>query len=79
LLINDLADLPEDVLLVLDNYHLIRTGEVHTLLDLLIGYLPPQLHLVLSTRSDPTLPLARWRARGHLISGLYGSVALTPL
>ncbi len=66
LLINDLADLPEDVLLVLDNYHLIRTGEVHTLLDLLIGYLPPQLHLVLSTRSDPPLPLARWRARGYL-------------
>jgi LuxR family maltose regulon positive regulatory protein len=66
LLINDLADLPDDVLLVLDDYHLIRTGEVHTLLDLLIGYLPPQLHLVLSTRSDPPLPLARWRARGHL-------------
>ncbi len=66
LLINDLADLPEDVVLVLDNYQLISASEVHTLLEQLIGYLPPQLHLVLSTRSDPPLPLARWRARGHL-------------
>ena len=36
------------------------------MLDQLIGYLPPQLHLVLSTRSDPPLPLTRWRARGYL-------------
>jgi ATP/maltotriose-dependent transcriptional regulator MalT len=66
LIINDLADVPEDVILVLDDYHLIHTSEVHTLLDLLIEYLPPQLHLVLATRSDPPLPLARWRARGYL-------------
>jgi LuxR family transcriptional regulator, maltose regulon positive regulatory protein len=66
LLINDLADLPEEVVLVLDDYHLIRNVEIHTLLDLLIGHLPPQLHLVLATRSDPPLPLARWRAKGHL-------------
>jgi len=66
LLINDLADLPDDVLLVLDDYHLIHNSDVHTLLDLLIEHLPVQLHLVLATRTDPLLPLARWRARGHL-------------
>jgi LuxR family transcriptional regulator, maltose regulon positive regulatory protein len=66
LVINDLADLSEDVVLVLDDYHLIHTSEVHSLLDLLIEHLPLQLHLVLSTRSDPPLPLARWRARGYL-------------
>lgn len=66
LLINDLADLPEDIVLVLDNYQLISASEVHTLLDQLIGYLPSQLHLVLSTRSDPPLPLTRWRAKGYL-------------
>jgi LuxR family maltose regulon positive regulatory protein len=66
LFINDLADLPEDVVLVLDDYHLIHMNEVHTLLDLLIEHLPSQLHLVLATRSDPPLPLARWRARGYL-------------
>ena len=66
LFINDLADMPGDVILVLDDYHLIRNSKVHTLLDLLIGHLPPQLHLVLATRSDPPLPLARWSAQGHL-------------
>ncbi len=66
LLINDLADLPEDIVLVLDEYHLIRSSQVHTLLELLIKHLPPQMHLVLATRSDPPLPLARWRAQGQL-------------
>ena len=66
MLINDLADLPEDVLLVLDDYHLIHNSDVHALLDLLIEHLPLQLHLVLATRTDPLLPLARWRARGCL-------------
>jgi LuxR family maltose regulon positive regulatory protein len=63
---NDLANVPEDIILVLDNYHAIHQEAVHTLLDLLIRYIPPQVHLVLSTRSDPPLPLARWRAQGHL-------------
>ena len=66
LFINDLADAPDDVVLVLDDYHLINTIEIHTFLDQLIEHLPHQLHLVLITRSDPPLPLARWRARGYL-------------
>jgi LuxR family transcriptional regulator, maltose regulon positive regulatory protein len=66
LFINDLADVPDDVILVLDDYHLIRNSEIHTLLDQLIEHLPPQLHLVLISRSDPPMPLARWRARGYL-------------
>ena len=66
LLINELADVPDDVILVLDDYHLIHASEVHTLLNLLIEHLPLQLHLVLATRSDPPLLLANWRARGHL-------------
>jgi LuxR family transcriptional regulator, maltose regulon positive regulatory protein len=66
LFINDLADVPEDVILVLDDYHTIHSSEIHALLDFLIEHLPSQLHLVLSTRSDPLLPLARWRAKGHL-------------
>jgi len=66
ILINDLADLPEDVVLVLDDYHLIHNSDIHTLLDLLIEHLPLQLHLVLATRTDPLLPLTKWRARGNL-------------
>jgi LuxR family maltose regulon positive regulatory protein len=63
---NDLADLPEDIILVLDNYHTIHNDVIHTLLDLVIRYIPPQLHLVLASRSDPPLPLAQWRAQGQL-------------
>ncbi len=66
LLINDLADMADDVILVLDDYHLIHNHEVHTLLELLVEHLPPQLHLVLICRSDPPLPVARWLAKGHL-------------
>ena len=63
---NDLADLPEDLLLVLDDYHHIRTSEVHSLLERLVEHLPAQVHLVLSSRTDPQLPLARWQAQGQL-------------
>jgi LuxR family maltose regulon positive regulatory protein len=66
LLLSDLADAPDDVVLVLNDYHLIHTGEIHALLVQLIEQQPLQLHLVLSTRSDPPLPLARWRANGYL-------------
>jgi LuxR family transcriptional regulator, maltose regulon positive regulatory protein len=66
LFINDLADVPEDVMLVLDDYHSIHSSEIHALLDFLIEHLPLQLHLVLATRSDPPLPLIRWLARGRL-------------
>ena len=66
LFINDLADVPDDVILVLDDYHLIHNREIHTFLDQLIEHLPPQLHLVLVSRSDPPLPLARWHAQGYL-------------
>ncbi|TMD68042.1 MAG: hypothetical protein E6I97_22615 [Chloroflexi bacterium] len=58
--------MPEDVILVLDDYHTIHSSEIHALLDFLIEHLPLQLHLVLATSFDPPLPLARWRARGHL-------------
>jgi LuxR family maltose regulon positive regulatory protein len=65
-LINDLADVPDDVILVLDDYHRIHNREVHTVLELLVEHLPLQLHLVLISRSDPPLPVARWLAKGRL-------------
>jgi ATP/maltotriose-dependent transcriptional regulator MalT len=66
LFLNDLADIPDDLIIVLDDYHLIHNREIHSLLDLLFEHLPPQLHLVLATRSDPPLPIHRWRANGAL-------------
>ena len=67
-LINELAAQPgpDGVLLVLDDYHLIDSGPVHASVAFLLENLPPGLHLVVSSRADPPLPLARLRARGQL-------------
>ena len=66
LLSNELADVPDDVVLVLDDYHLIGASEVHALLEVRIDHLPAHVHLLLATRSDPPLPLSRWLVRGDL-------------
>jgi LuxR family transcriptional regulator, maltose regulon positive regulatory protein len=66
LFVNDLADFPDDLILVLDDYHVIRNPEIHTLLELLVEHLPPQIHIVLATRSDPPLPIHRWRVKMSL-------------
>ena len=67
-LINELAAQRGDgeVLLVLDDYHLIDAQPVHGSLGFLLEHLPPGLHLVLASRADPPLPLARLRAGGQL-------------
>ena len=67
-LINELAAEPGDVeaLLVLDDYHLIGAEPVHASLGFLLEHRPPGLHLVLTSRADPPLGLARLRARGQL-------------
>jgi LuxR family maltose regulon positive regulatory protein len=66
-LINDLGTLTEPVVLVLDDYHVVSNPEIHDEIDFLLDHLPPTLRLVLSTRSDPPLPLGRLRARGELL------------
>ena len=66
LLLNDLVQLPERSILVLDDYHVIDAPAVHRALAFLLDHLPPQLHLVIASRADPPLPLARLRARGQL-------------
>ena len=66
-LINELAEPgPDDVRLVLDDYHTIGAQPVHTSLEFLLEHRPPGLDLVLASRSDPPLSLARLRARGQL-------------
>jgi LuxR family maltose regulon positive regulatory protein len=65
-LLNEIATLPQGVVLVLDDYHLVESEPVDEALAFLLEHLPPQLHLVIATREDPRLPLARWRARGQL-------------
>ena len=66
-LINDLAAQPGDeAVLVLDDYHAIGSQPVHASLEFLLEHRPPELRLVLASRADPLLALARLRARGEL-------------
>ncbi len=65
-LINDVAALPDRMILVLDDYHLIEAPEIHDAVAFLLEHLPPQIHVVIATREDPHLPLARLRAGGQL-------------
>lgn len=66
-LINTLIAQDQPMLLVLDDYHLIENQTIHLALSFLIEHLPPCLHVVLITRTDPPLPLARLRAQGDLL------------
>lgn len=66
-LINDLEALDDHVVLVLDDYHVIDANDIHEAITFLVDHAPPQFHLVLASRADPPLPLARWRARGELL------------
>lgn len=66
-IVNQLAALPfEKMILVLDDYHVIQAQPVHDSLSYFLDHIPPKLHLVIATRSDPPLPLHRWRGRGQL-------------
>lgn len=64
--IRGLMPLKREIMLILDDYHLIQNKEIHTALEYLIEHVPPRLHLVILTRSDPPLELARMRVSGHL-------------
>jgi len=65
--VNELAAAPADVWLVLDDYHLVDNHELRDGMVFLLENLPPHVHVVISTRADPDLPLPRWRVRGELV------------
>jgi LuxR family transcriptional regulator, maltose regulon positive regulatory protein len=77
-LVNDLAGVADEVTLVLDDYHLIRARSVHESLGFLLEHLPASLRLVLASRADPPLPLARLRARGQLAELRQRDLRFTP-
>jgi LuxR family transcriptional regulator, maltose regulon positive regulatory protein len=66
-LLNDLAALPTKGVLVLDEYHAISNAQIHETLAAFVDHLPPALHLVLISRQEPPLPLARLRAQNELV------------
>jgi LuxR family maltose regulon positive regulatory protein len=67
LILNDLTQLEEHLILILDDYHLIQTPEIHRAMAFILEHAPARFHVVLSTRADPPLPLSRLRARDQLI------------
>lgn len=66
-LINDISRLDRDLLLVLDDYHLLSNEQIHDAVEFLLDHLPPQLCLVIATRSDPPLALARLRVQRQML------------
>ncbi len=77
-LVNPLAELTEEVVLVLDDYHLIQAPAVHASVEFLLQHLPSSLRLVLASRADPPLPLARLRGRGQLAELREADLRFTP-
>jgi len=77
-LLNEIATLPRDFVLVLDDYHVLDNTEIDSALAFLIDNQPSQMHLVITTREDPRLPLARLRARRQLMELRAADLRFTP-
>ena len=76
--LNDIAHVSDSFVLVLDDYHVIDSRPVETAVAFLLEHLPPQMHLVVATREDPQLPLARLRGRGQLSELRVKDLRFTP-
>jgi len=77
-LLNEIAAIPQNILLVLDDYHRVDAQVIDEALTFLLEHLPPSLHLVITTREDPQLPLPRLRARGLLTELRAADLRFTP-
>jgi LuxR family maltose regulon positive regulatory protein len=77
-LLNEIAAVEGDLVLVLDDYHVIDAKPVDEALAFVLEHLPPRMHLIVATREDPRLPLARLRARGQLSELRAAELRFTP-
>jgi LuxR family maltose regulon positive regulatory protein len=77
-LLNDLSAVAGEIVLVLDDYHVIDARDVQDGMAFLLDHLPPGLHVVIAGRADPPLPLARLRARGQLAEIRAAELRFTP-
>jgi len=77
-LLNEIATVPENFVLVLDDYHVIDSKPIDNALTFLIEHLPPQMRLIIATREDPDLPLARLRAGDQLTELRVTDLRFTP-
>ena len=65
-LLNELTAVEESVVLILDDYHVISTQAIHDAVGFFLSHLPPQVHLIIASRADPPLSLARLRSHKEL-------------
>jgi LuxR family maltose regulon positive regulatory protein len=77
-LLNEITTLADNFILVLDDYHVIESQAVDQALAFFVEHLPPQIRLVIASREDPPLPLARLRARGQLTELRAADLRFTP-
>ena len=77
-LVNELSTTSDQIVLVLDDYHVIDAHDVHQGMAFLLEHLPPQIHVVIATRADPPLPLARLRGRAELVEIRAADLRFTP-
>ncbi len=77
-LLNEITTIPDDFVLVLDDYHVVDSKPVDDALTFLLEHQPPRMHLVIATREDPNLPLARLRARGQMTELRAADLRFTP-
>jgi len=76
-LLNDLAQIHAQTVIVLDDYQSIHASQIHEGIAFLLDHLPPEVHFVITTRSDPALPLHRYRSRGQLVEIRAGDLRFT--
>ncbi len=77
-LINEITSLPDNFILVLDDYHIVDSKPIDNALAFLLEHLPPRMHLVIATREDLQLPLSRLRARSQLTELRAADLRFTP-
>ena len=77
-LINETNSIKHDFALILDDYHVVDAQPIHDGITYLLDHLPPQMHLVIASRSDPPLPMARLRGRGELAELRAADLRFTP-
>ena len=78
ILLNELSRITVDVVLVLDDYHVIDAPDIHSGMVFVLDHLPPHVHLLIASRTDPPLPLARLRARSDLVEVRAADLRFTP-
>ena len=77
-LLNQITTIPDNFIFVLDDYHVIDSKPIDQALTFLLEHLPTQMHLVIASREDPNLPLARLRAQGQLTELRAADLRFTP-